>query len=182
MERKNVESKYVYNGSRLRVREDRYEAGGKKRIYEIVERSNSVVIFPITPTGKTILLNHFRYPTQQYSVEVTMGGIDEGETSIQAAERELYEETSLRARNLEHIGSFNPVPGLTPQEVDVYIARVDDMQLDQASLILNDDDIEKLTPVGLSEIFHKVRRGEITDGFTLGSLLLLKLYLEYQTK
>ena len=182
MGRKDVRSSYVYTSSRLKVREDKYTLDGTERVYDVVERSDSVVIIPITPTGRTVLLNHFRYPTQRLSVEVPMGGTNEGETSEQAAKRELCEETAIKANVLEHIGRFSPVPGLTAQKVDVYVAKVDDAKLDQASLESIEDDIEGLTTIEISDVYRKAGRGEITDGFTLSSLLLLRLYFENESK
>lgn len=175
---KNIQQKYVYSSSRLRVREDRYIKDGIERMYNVVERNNSVVIFPITPSRRTVLLKHFRYPTQKYSIEVPMGGVDKGENTEQAARRELFEEVKIVATELENIGRFNPVPGLTDQKVDIFIARVDELSLDKTSFELNEDDIEGISIVKVNEVYESVSKGEITDGFTLGSLLFLKLYLD----
>lgn len=181
MERKRAnQQKYVYSSPWLKMREDSFTQDGIERMHNVIERSNSVVVFPITPTRRTVLLRHFRYPTQKYSTEVPMGGIDENETKEHAAKRELFEEVKLEATELEHIGTFNPVPGLTDQQVDVFVARVDDVSLNKASFELNEDDIKDLSLVRTDEIYEKVANGEITDGFTLGSLLFLKLYLDKQ--
>lgn len=178
--KKNIQSKYIYSSPWLKLREDQFTQNGKKLTYSVVERSNSVVVFPITPSRKTVLLRHFRYPTQKYSTEVPMGGIDDGETKEQAARRELFEEVKIKATELEHIGTFNPVPGLTDQQVDVFVAKVDNASLDKASFELNEDDIEGLSLVKVDDVYKRVESGEITDGFTLSSLLFLKLYLDKQ--
>ncbi|MCL4418348.1 MAG: NUDIX hydrolase [Actinobacteria bacterium] len=181
MERKrDIQRKYVYSSSWLKVREDSFIQDEAERMYNVIERSNSVVIFPITPSGRTVILRHFRYPTQEYSVEVPMGALDDGETIEQAARRELFEEVKISATELKHIGKFNPVPGLTDQQVDVFIARVNETSIDTASFELNEDDIEGLSIVNVNNVFERASSGEITDGFTLGSLLFLKLYLENQ--
>lgn len=177
-----MERKIVYSSPWLRVREDHFVKDGKEQMYSVVERSNSVVVFPITPSGRTVSLRHFRHPTQNYSVEVPMGGVDDGETIEQAARRELLEEVEIPATELEHIGKFNPAPALTSQQVDVFIARVDESTLDNAKIGANEDDIEGFSIVNIIDIFESVSKGEITDGFTLGSLLFLKLHLENQDR
>lgn len=180
--RTNIQSEYAYSSPWLKVRKDIFDQDGAKGTYDIVERSNSVVIFPITPSGRTILLKQFRYPTQSYSTEVPMGGIDHGETSEEAAKRELAEEVKITATEIEHIGSFKAVPGLMNQEVDIFVAKVDEEVLYDASYKLNEDDIEGLEIVKTDDVFTKVANGEITDGFTLSSLIFLRLYLDKQKK
>ncbi len=182
MKRKiNIQRNYVYSSRWLSVSEDHFTKEGVERMYNTVERSNSVVIFPRTPSKRrTILLRHFRYPTQEYSIKVPMGGINKGETIEQAARRELHEEVKITATELVHIGTFNPMPGLTDQQVDVFITKIDDTSLDKASCELDQDDIEGLSLVKIDEVYDKVAKGDITDGFTLVSLLFLKMYLDNQ--
>jgi ADP-ribose pyrophosphatase len=169
---------YLYSSPWLKIREDRFLHNGSERVYDVVERSHSVVIIPITESNRTILIKHYRYPTQKYSLELPMGGINDSETKEQAARRELFEEVKISVKNLEHIGEFHPVPGLTNQEVDVYIAKVKDGDLDEAKFEFDEEDIEGLSFTSIDGLFKQVSAGEITDGFTLSSLFLLRLYLE----
>lgn len=178
--KKNIQEKYVYISPWLKVREDRFEQDKKMRIYNVIERSNSVAVIPLTPQKKTILLKHYRYPTKEYSYEIPLGGVDEEETMEQAAERELFEETKLDVKKLLHIGTFYPAPGLTEQHVDIFIAQVSDSFLKTVRFELNEDDIEGLSILTLDEVYKKVAQGDIKDGFTLSSLFFLKLHLENQ--
>lgn len=178
--KKNIREKYVYTSPWLKVREDQFEQDEKMRIYNVVERSNSVAVIPLTPQKKTILLKHYRYPIKEYSYEIPLGGVNEEENVEDAAKRELFEETKLDIKKLTHIGTFYPAPGLTDQHVDVFIVKVTDSSLEKAQFELNEDDIEGLSIVTLDELYKIIQKGEIKDGFTLSSLLLLKTYLESQ--
>ena len=127
-------SKYVYENRWIKVREDRFTQSGNDVLYSVIERDNSVVIIPISRDEKTLLLHQWRHPTQELSFELPMGGIDDGEAPIDAAKREMREETSIEADVLIDIGSFFPVPGLMAQKVHVFIAKVEDTALENARI------------------------------------------------
>ena len=173
-----LESDIKYQSPYLRVREDKILQDGKEKLYSVVERDNSVIIIPISTSSKTILLKQYRHPTNQYSWELPMGGIDISETPEDAVARELLEEADIKLRQITQIGKYKAVPGLTPQEVYIFTTQVTDEELENALKKSNADDIEESKIVSLSETYKMVEKGEITDGFTLAGLLYLKLYQE----
>lgn len=177
-ENRRLESNLKYQSPNLRVREDRILRDGKEKLYSVVERDNSVIIIPISPSNKTILLKQYRHPTSQYSWELPMGGIDINETPEIAVKRELAEETSIKSQQITQIGKYKAVPGLTPQDVYVYIVHVTDQELQNALYKNGVDDIEGSKIASLEEAYQMTESGEITDGFTLTGLLFLKLHLE----
>lgn len=179
---KVITKKMVYTGPFLKVREDRYIENKKEKIYNVVERENSVIIIPLSKNKKTILLKQLRYPTHKFSLEFPMGGHDVGETKLSAAKRELKEETGIQTKKLIHIGKFYPIPGLTPQNGDVYLAEVSDMDLNNANTSEGEIDIKSLSIVSLESVFNLVTKGKITDGSTLSGLLLLEIYLKNNNK
>jgi 8-oxo-dGTP pyrophosphatase MutT (NUDIX family) len=166
------QSAIVYESPWLRVREDHYTIEGTDRTYHIVERDASVVIIPLSPTGRALLVRQWRIPTAEYSWELPMGGIDPGEDPPHAAARELHEETGIRADRLILLGTYRAVPGLTPQPVHVFRAGVTDRQLQTALAHPNVDDIRERRIWTLPEIRAGIGT-QVTDGFTLASLMLL---------
>lgn len=173
-----LKSNMKYQSPSLRVREDRVLQEGKERLYSVVERDNSVIVIPVSSSNKTILLKQYRHPTSQYSWELPMGGIDVNEIPDVAAVRELVEETNIKPQKIIKIGRYKAVPGLTPQDVYVYVAQITDRELQNALDKKNVDDIKESKIVTLEKVYQMVESGEITDGFTLVGLLYLKLYLK----
>lgn len=161
----------VYRSRWLHVREDHYMIDGTPRIYSVVERDPSVVIVPVSPSARTLLLRQFRIPTGEHSWELPMGGIDPGEEPAQAAARELVEETGIRAEHLVSLGVYRAVPGLTPQRVHVFRAAVSDEQLAAAITHPNVDDIRERRIWSISEVMAAAAQA-ITDGFTLAALTI----------
>ena len=108
-----------YRNPWMTVWELQTETDEKKGIYGIIERADSSVAIIETEDNRILFLKQFRFPTGEYSWELPMGGIDSNESPISAAVRELEEETGITI-NLEKIGVFRPVPGLTPQRASVF--------------------------------------------------------------
>jgi len=69
-----------------------------------------------------LLVRQYRLPARQYLWELPAGRIDPGETALQAARRELAEETGYRARSFKKLAFFYPSPGFLAEWMAIYIA------------------------------------------------------------
>lgn len=170
--------KEVYKNPWMRVFEFKIKRGRTQGIYYSVERQDSAVVLALSPDHRTVIVNQFRFPTNEHSWELPMGSQAESELPLEAAQRELREETQLESDSWEHVGTFRAVPGLTSQRVSVFIARVDEADLGKARAPRGTDEITGTKIVRLEELWNMVRKGQITDGFTLGSLMIAKTHLE----
>jgi 8-oxo-dGTP pyrophosphatase MutT (NUDIX family) len=144
--------------------------------YYVVDRANTVIIAIVDVADQLLLVEQFRYPTNEVSLELPMGGIDPGESCFDAAVRELQEETGIAVRSVHECASFRPVPGLSAQRAHVLLARYDmnfasGPSLSTASHI--EDDIRGIRIVPVREIGRMISRSAITDGFTLSALMIL---------
>jgi 8-oxo-dGTP pyrophosphatase MutT (NUDIX family) len=93
----------------FRVREDEVElAGGKKMPYAYIERGDAVVIVPITRAGEMVMVKQYRYPVDEWCLEVPAGGMhDTGDASPEEVARtELREEIGATAEKLTYIDFF----------------------------------------------------------------------------
>lgn len=149
------------------------EKDGKNGIYGVVHRSDSSTLLIKTLDEKILFVRQYRFPTDTYSWELPMGGIDKPETPFEAANRELREETGLDA-SLAEIGKFYPVPGLTPQKVYVFQGIIDNSMRKRLTAKENlVDEIVERKFFSCDEIKKMIKNGQISDGFTLCSLSLL---------
>src|SRR5712691_13475274 len=64
----------------------------------IVQHRGSAVMMPVDQKGRVLLVRQYRLPARRYLWELPAGRVDEGETPLQAAKRELGEETGYRAK------------------------------------------------------------------------------------
>ena len=96
---KKISSQKIYQNQWFSLREDQViSPGGEKSIYGVVETSPAIAIVPLTSKLETYLVGQYRYPLNTYSWEVPEGGADPDESNLEAAKRELIEETGLRAQ------------------------------------------------------------------------------------
>jgi ADP-ribose pyrophosphatase len=83
-----------------------------------------VAIIPITDEDNIVLLKQYREPFEKEVIEIPAGLVgDEGkETALEAAKRELFEETGYEAGSLEEIGTFCVSPGLCTEALTYVLA------------------------------------------------------------
>lgn len=75
----------------------KYGITSENPYYRVVD-INGVVVLAVTKDERIILVRQFRPALGHYSLELPAGGIRNGESLVEAARRELYEETGYRAK------------------------------------------------------------------------------------
>src|SRR5260370_15782130 len=94
-----LSSTTIYEGPVFGIRRDEViEPSCVRAIREVITHPGSVVVLPVLPDGRILLIRQYRHATRQYLCEVAARRIDPGETPKAAAARELIEETGYRAK------------------------------------------------------------------------------------
>jgi ADP-ribose pyrophosphatase len=88
----------------------------------IVQHGGSSVVMPVDDRGRILLVRQYRLPARGYLWELPAGRIDEGETAMQAAKRELKEETGCRAKMWTKLVTFFPSPGFLAEKMTIFLA------------------------------------------------------------
>lgn len=79
-------------------------------------------VVAVTDDDRLVLVWQWRFGTQAFSLETPGGVIDEGESPIDAARRELLEETGYEARTIEHLLTHEPNPALQGNRCHSFLA------------------------------------------------------------
>jgi ADP-ribose pyrophosphatase len=152
--------------------------GGDQHVRYIVGHPGAVAILAIdapsdagvTPTSEMLFVRQFRAPVGQLLLEVPAGTLDlhEGVTEEPqlAAERELEEETGLRASNWRHLRSFFTAPGFTSERMELYLALGLSAAGPGARTPDADEAIEAVR-LTIAEAAEAVHRGAIVDAKSL---------------
>ncbi|HXN53647.1 MAG TPA: NUDIX hydrolase [Candidatus Acidoferrum sp.] len=120
---KILRSEEVYNGAVFGVRRDEVlEPGGVRAIREVITHPGSVVVLPVLPDGRILLIRQYRHAARQYLWELVAGRIDSGEDVRQAAARELIEETGYRAQRFRVFLDVFPSPGFLEERMYILLA------------------------------------------------------------
>ena len=126
-------------------------------------------VLPII-NGSAILIQHQRHATRTSHWEIPRGFAHMGEPPGETARREIREELDVADPELLELGSVHPDTGASSTFTKLYLARLTD--LGRAETNEGIDNICQVTP---EQLYAMVRRGEITDSFTLAAILLAQL-------
>ena len=164
-----VESQVIYQGRILSLRVDTVRlAGGRLTTREIAEHSDSVCVVPVDEQGNVLLVRQYRKPVEDFLLEIPAGGVEPGEDPQETALRELQEEISYSAGNVQHLASFWVSPGWCTEYMHAYLAT----DLRPASLDPDYDEAITVERVPLANVSELIHSGEIRDGKSIASLLL----------
>jgi ADP-ribose pyrophosphatase len=102
-----------YRVFRLRQDTSRSPVTGRDHTFFVLEAGDWVNVIPITPEGKVVLIRQYRHGTEEVTLEVPGGMVDEDDASpAVSAERELMEETGYAAEAIIPIGRVSPNPAI----------------------------------------------------------------------
>ena len=108
-----------------RLREDEVELeDGKKTQYAYLERDDAVIVVPVATSGEIVLLKQYRYPVDEWCLEVPAGGThDSGDAALEeVARKELREEVGGTAKSLTYVTFFYSANAITNEKCHVFLA------------------------------------------------------------
>ena len=168
-----LSSREVYRGPVFSVTIDQVlEPGGSRARRDIVHHPGSVVILALDESrGQPYVLleRQYRHAAQSFLWELPAGRVDDGESELAGAKRELLEETGYRAARWRPILKFYASPGFLDETMALYLAR--DLKAGKAQP--EDDELIRRRWVPLSTALLMVLRGTIRDSKTISALLWL---------
>lgn len=169
---RRLRSREVYDNPWISLRhEEVITPAGSAGIYGVVHfKSRAIGIIPVDDEGHTWLVRQFRYTLNQPLWEIPMGGGKLDDDPLRAAQRELAEETGLRADRWQEIMRLFISKSVTDEEGVVYVAR--GLSAGERDLEHTEADLEVLR-LPLTEAIQWVMDGKITDVISCAGLLKL---------
>ena len=167
-----VSEKLLHSGFRFRVTEViERTPDGVDRKREIVRHDGAAVILPVLDDGRIVLVEQYRTALGRSILELPAGGLEPGEDPAESAERELVEETGYRAASIRPLVRFFPAPGITDEEMHVFVAT----GLTPGAPQPDEGEIVETRLLTLEEIRERMLAGEIIDGKTMLSVMYVMM-------
>jgi 8-oxo-dGTP pyrophosphatase MutT (NUDIX family) len=121
---RTLSAREVYRNQWLSVTEYQViRPDGAPGLYGVVDPGDNATIVALDEDEQVCIVEDFLYPIQQRGWFLPSGAINQGEDPLLAAQRELAEETGLRAAQWERLGAFYLTPGIATQRSHLYLAR-----------------------------------------------------------
>jgi len=140
-----------------------------KVTWEIIKKKNSVAVVPIDSDGNIYMLNQFFAAVNDWGLTLPKGSIEDGESSIEAAAKELNEETGLEG-DLTELITVSVSPGYLTQLTTIFIAK--NLKPAKKRLKCDENEIIEVIKMPFKEALSKIIKGNIVEARTVAGLLL----------
>ena len=167
---KNVETRRVFDGLILHIDHLTNELpNGDKAMRECARHIGAAAIVPVDDQGNVWLVRQFRACIDRVLMEIPAGKLErKDEDRLEAARRELSEETGLTADSWTWLTDIYTAPGFSDERISLYLAR----DLSRGDSHPDDDEFLNVVKVPLGDLVQAIARGEIRDAKTICAALL----------
>ena len=173
-EEKTLKSEKIYKGAIINLRRDKVTVQGGTSYREIIEHNGGAVIAALTEDKKLVMVRQYRKPADKVMLEVPAGKIDPGEKPLDAAVRELKEETGYTAEKVEFLTQFYPSVGYSEEVLYLYLCT----GLTPGETNFDENEAIDIEEVELDRLFKMAMSGEIDDAKTLIAILMVKALVD----
>jgi 8-oxo-dGTP pyrophosphatase MutT (NUDIX family) len=153
------------------------DPAGRPHGYFTVDFAGPAVGIVARQGERYLLIHQYRFIVDEYVWAIPSGGVEAGETPLEAARRELREETGHDATQIRHLFGYYPSYGATNQRFELFLAE---------GVVPVESGPDPCEVLGLgwfdrAQILRMVLQGAIVDGLSLAPLAVLLLGEEVGT-
>ena len=163
---KTIQRDVKYSGRIFTVTQDIVELpNGKTSTRDLVFHTGAVAVLVIRD-GKMLLVRQYRKPLEMHFLEIPAGKLDsKEEVPLEAAKRELEEETGMTTKSVKKIAEFYTAPGFCSEKI--YLYKADNLRKVDQPRPHDDDEVLERHEVTLAEAKALIHNGEIQDAKTI---------------
>lgn len=132
----------------------------------------AVLLVALNAVDEVLLVREYAVGLERYELGLPKGGMEAGETPLEAGLRELREETGFAARKLDLLGELTLAPGYSSQRTHVVLARelyADPLQGDEPEPL-------EIIPWPLERLHELIAHPECSEARTLAAMYMAKVF------
>lgn len=166
---KTISSECVFDGCILHVIKDNVTLpNGNEATREVIRHIGAVCVVPVTDDGQVVMERQYRYPIDTVITEIPAGKLDsKDEDRLEAAKRELKEETGYSADKWMDMGIYYPAAAYSDERITMYLAT----GLHKGEQKLDEDEFLNVELIPIEDLVDDIMSGRITDGKTQVAIL-----------
>lgn len=139
--------------------------------WDFIGHQGAAAVLPVDDQGRIIMVRQYRPALDRYTLEIPAGGLlSADEPTMEAAARELSEETGYVSDHLELLITIRTTVAFCNEKIDIYVAD----HLTAGSQHLDEDEYVQVKAYTIEELTGKIYSGEIQDSKTVASILAYK--------
>jgi ADP-ribose pyrophosphatase len=174
-----LSSQEIFKGRVMEILRDQIiEPSGIHATREWVKHPGSVVVLPVFPDGRLLLIRQYRYAARQEMWELVAGHKEPNEDFATGAERELEEESGYTAKSFKKLLEFYPSPGFVSEKMVVFLAT----GLTKGKTKMEADEKIASKIVTLAQAEQWIKSGKIVDAKTVAGILYYAQFAKVKTK
>jgi len=159
----------IHEGRKIKVAVDTSTGPSGETIRrDLILHPGAVVILPMVDRDHVCLLKNYRFILDETLWELPAGTLEPGESIVEAAGRELMEETGYTARRWRTLGYFYASPGVLDEKLHIFVAQ----DLTPGPAKPEPDEHLEPTTVKWDDAVKKVLDGTIKDAKTATGILM----------
>lgn len=136
---------------------------GTETEFDYVTESESVVVLPFTPAGDVVVIDEWRQAVGRVNRGIPAGNLEDDEAPIDAAPRELAEETGYAADAFEHLTTVEPANGFADAVFHYFVARGCEPTAEQS---LDDNESISVAKAAFDDLLAALKNDDLRDGRT----------------
>jgi ADP-ribose pyrophosphatase len=174
-----VSSEPIFKGRVMEIKRDQIiEPSGIHATREWVKHPGSVVVLPVFPDGRILLIRQYRYAARREMWELVAGHKEPDEDFATGAQRELEEESGYTAKSFKKLLEFYPSPGFVSEKMVVFMAT----GLTKGRTKMESDEKIDQRIVTLAQAEQWIKSGTIVDAKTIAGILYYSKFARAKVK
>jgi ADP-ribose pyrophosphatase len=170
-----VSSRKVFKGNLVELYFDKVRLPNNKiTTREKVLHPGAVAVIPVNKNNEIVFVKQYRYPIDKVLIEIPAGKLENNESPIECAEREIEEEVGAVDGKFTHLTTIYTSPGFCNEKIDIYLVQ-DFMEKGSKP---DDDEFLHIIKINFDECIRMINIGEISDAKSIVGILMARDYLK----
>jgi len=169
-----VTSETVFSGRIWDVREDTFMFGNEELTRDYVVHPGAVGVIALNDLGQMLLVHQYRHPLRKMMWEPPAGLLDvPGEDPLDAAKRELLEETGYVASDWRVLFDFAPSGGGSTEQIRCYLATGLEVHAQGRPVATGEEVDMRVEWIPVGEVMQAIQQGAVTNSLLVAGTFAL---------